>query len=125
VGVRRLVYLYVGSRDVGRDLELWQAQLGGELVWRIESHGTEVAAVRIGDGPLVLLADHRPVPSWIQIWKVDDLDGEVGRLREAGWSGDGHRVEVPDGPVQLLKDASGNEVGLMEQTRPGILESRG
>jgi len=119
-----LIYLYVGSADVEADLSFYLGSLGGELVWRVESGGVEVAAVRLGDGPLVLLADHRPAPSALQIWAVDDLDGEVERLRAAGWAGPHHTVEVPDGPCLVLSDPSGNELGLLEQVRPNLMERR-
>ncbi len=120
----RLVYLYVGSADVEADLSFYLGSLGGELVWRVESGGVEVAAVRLGEGPLVLLADHRPARSSIQIWAVDDLDGEIERLRAAGWTGPLHSVEVPDGPCLVLSDPSRNEVGLLEQVRPNLMERR-
>lgn len=120
----RLVYLYVGSADIGRDLAFYLEQLGAELVWRVESGGTEVAAVRLGHGPLVLLADHRPAPGVLPIWAVADLEGEVERLKSAGWTGPVHRVEVPDGPCLVLADPSGNQVALLEQVRPGIMERR-
>ena len=120
----RLVYLYVGSADVEADLSFYLGSLGGELVWRVESGAVEVAAVRLGEGPLVLLADHRPAGSSIQIWAVDDLDGEIERLRAAGWTGPLNTVEVPDGPCLVLPDASGNEVGLLDQVRPNLMEHR-
>lgn len=119
----RLAYLYVGSADVGADLELWRDRLGGDLLWDISSGGTRVAALRFDpEGPSVLLADHRPAGSVIQIWSVTSLRDEERRMRHAGWDGEGHRVEIPDGPVLILADLSGNQVGLLEQTRPGILE---
>ncbi len=116
------MYLYMGSNDVGRDVEFYVDRLEGELVWRFESHGTEVAAVRLGSGPLMLLAGHRDAPSVLQIWEVDDLERSVGELREAGWEGPETRVEVPDGPCLILHDHSGNEIGLLERVRPGVLE---
>ncbi|HEX5955546.1 MAG TPA: VOC family protein [Solirubrobacterales bacterium] len=125
MSTRRLVYLYVGSSDVGRDLGFYRDQLGGELVWRSEGLGAEVAAVRLGDGPLVLLADHRGAPSALPIWAVGDLDDELGKLRAAGWAAGARRVEVPDGPCAVLSDPSGNEIALLERVRPGVMEGRG
>ena len=112
----------MGSKDVGRDVDFYVGQLGGELVWRFESFGTEVAAVRLGTGPLVLLAGHRDAPSVLQIWEVDDLDEAVTELKEAGWAGPETRVEVPEGPCLVLHDATGNEIGFLERVRPGVLE---
>lgn len=92
------------------------------MVWRSEGFGAEVAAVRLGDGPLVLLADHREAPSVIQIWTVEDLEDAHAQLEAAGWTGSDKRVEVPDGPCLVLRDPSGNEIGLLEQTRPAVME---
>jgi hypothetical protein len=49
VSERRLFYLYMGSDDVGADVVFYRDHLGGELVWRFQASGTEVAAVRLGD----------------------------------------------------------------------------
>ena len=121
---RELAYLYVGSQNVGDDLTFYLDHLGGELVWHHRSGGAEVAAVRLGSGPLVLLADHREAPSVLQIWAVDDLERAVDKLRAAGWSGRDRRVEVPDGPCAMLSDPSGNELALLQRIRPGAMERR-
>lgn len=117
----RLVYLYVGSRDVGRDLTFYLGQLGGELVWRFQAGGAEVAAVRLGAGPLVLLADHRDAPSVLPIWAVDDINEAVAELRAAGWTDQERRVEVPEGPCLLVSDPSGNQIALLHIVRPGVI----
>ncbi|HJP66782.1 MAG TPA: VOC family protein [Actinomycetota bacterium] len=119
----RLVYLYTGSADVEADVTFYRDHLGGEVVWHIRSGGTEVAAIRLGEGPLVLLADHRPVPRVLQIWAVADLEGAMARLEETGWKGSATEVEVPDGPCLILSDPSGNEIALMDQIRPNVLET--
>ena len=61
---RQLVYLYVGSNDVGRDLGFYRDQLGGELVWRselarLEAGGWTAGArrVEVPDGPCAVLVD--------------------------------------------------------------------
>jgi len=116
----RLVYLYVGSADIGRDVEFYSEQLGGEVVWRVEGMGAEVAAVRLGDGPLVLLADHREPRTVVQVWAVNDLEAAERDLNASGWRGSGRHLEVPDGPILVLADPSGNEIGLLQQTRPDV-----
>ena len=73
----------------------------------------------------MLLADHRPVPSVLQIWAVEDLTVEVERLEAAGWTGSARSVEVPDGPCFVLADPSGNEIALLEQVRPNVMEHQG
>jgi predicted enzyme related to lactoylglutathione lyase len=122
--VGELVYLYAGSADVDADLAFYVDGLGGELVWRFKEMGADVAAVRLGDGPLWLLADHRKAPSVLPIWSVDDIDAAIDGLRAAGWKGSENRVEVPDGPCAVLTDPSGNEIGLLHRVRPDALTAR-
>ena len=117
----RLVYLYVGSEDVDADIRFYREALGAELAWRFNAFGANVAAVKLGDGPLLLLADHRPAPSVLPIWTADDLDAAEARLAEAGWKDSGTRVEVPDGPCLVLVDPSGNQIGLLHRVRPDAM----
>jgi predicted enzyme related to lactoylglutathione lyase len=119
-----LIYLYVGSDDVTSDVAFYRDHLGADVVWHHRAMGTEVAAVRLGEGPMVLLADHREAPSILPIWTVDDIDAARETLERSGWSGPMDRVEVPDGPCLLLQDPSGNQIGLLQQLRPGVMEDR-
>jgi hypothetical protein len=75
-----------------------------------------VAALRLGAGPLLLLADHRAAPSVRLIWEVPSIDDAERELGEAGWK-QADRVELPEGPCLLLSDPSGNDLGLLERTR--------
>jgi catechol 2,3-dioxygenase-like lactoylglutathione lyase family enzyme len=122
VEIGPLVYLYVGSADVDADLAFYRDHLGADVVWDRQAMGTHVAAVRLGEGPLVLLADHRKPGSVLPIWTTGDLDAAVSTLRERGWTGRATQVEVPDGPCLLLTDPSGNELGLLHRVRPGVME---
>jgi catechol 2,3-dioxygenase-like lactoylglutathione lyase family enzyme len=118
------VYLYVGTDDVGRDRAFYEEALGAQPVWRFGAFATDVAAVRLGPGaPLVLLAEHRPAPSCLPIWAVADLDAAIDRLRGSRFESHGETVGTPDGPVHVLRDPSGNEIGLLRPDRPGALEA--
>ena len=112
-----LRFLYVGCADVGRDLAAYEA-IGGAVVWDKTAFGTRVAAVRMGPGPLVLLAGHRPPGSILPVYQVADLKAATKALRAAGWSIEGEVFEVPNGPCRLAKDPSGNELTLLQETRP-------
>lgn len=119
--LEELLYLYVGSSDIERDVAFYRQGLGAELVWRFRAADAEVAALRLGPGPLFLLANHRPAGTVLPIFKCDDLDGAAARLRQKGWGEGGLRVEVPDGPCLVLADPSGNQIALMHQVRPNVL----
>lgn len=118
-----LAYLYIGSADIETDLRYYCDGLGGELVWRFQAFDADVAAVRLAAGPLVLLADHRPAPSVLPIWAVDDLAAAAASLGEAGWADSGVQVEVPDGPCLVLTDPSGNQIALLHRVRPDAMTS--
>ena len=130
-----LRYLYVGSADVDADLAWYNEALGADLVWRFQAFGADVAAVRMDGGglaegigprraptgPLVLLADHRPVPSVLPIFAVRSLSAMAEWLAATGWLESSGRVEVPDGPCLVLHDPSGNEIALLEVVRPDAM----
>ena len=116
-----LVYLYCGSADVEADLTFYRDSLGGELVWRFQAFDADVAAVRLGEGPLVLLADHRPAPSVMPIFAVTELVAAEATLKAAGYASTKTQVEVPDGPALVLRDPSGNEVALLHRVRPNAM----
>lgn len=119
----RLEYLYVASADVARDLAYYRDVLGAEVVWDFSEFGTRVAAVRLSERPpLYILAGHRAAPGILPIFAVDDLDRAEKELKKRGWTSEGHRVEVPDGPCLLFHDPSGNELAIMGQVRPHALE---
>jgi predicted enzyme related to lactoylglutathione lyase len=118
-------YLYVGVDDIDRAILFYEQALGAEFVWHFRRFGTEVAAVRVSaSGPLVLLAAHRLAPSCLPIWTVDDLDATVAHLAAAGFADRGETAGTPDGPVHVLRDPDGNELGLLQQDVPNALVAR-
>lgn len=119
----RLEYLYLGSKDVAKDLAYYKDVLGAEVVWDFSDFGTRVAGVRLfADGPMVLIAGHRHSPSLLPVFHVEDLDKTEKELRKKGWTPEGPRFGIPDGDCYLFKDASGNEWAIYEDTRPHALE---
>ena len=81
----KLRFLYVGSSDVKRDLDYYVKVLGSRKVWDRTAFGTRVAAVELCDGPLLLLAGHRPAPSVLPVFQVDSLKASEKELRSRGW----------------------------------------
>lgn len=116
-----LEFLYAGTADFERDLAYYRDVLGGEVVWSHEAFGARVAALRLGAGPLYLLADHRPAPSSMPIYAVADLEETARALRARGWQPDGERFEIPNGPCYRFTDPSGNPLALFQNDRPDAL----
>jgi catechol 2,3-dioxygenase-like lactoylglutathione lyase family enzyme len=116
-----LRYLYIGTGRFAEDLAFYREVLGAELVWHFRRFGAEVAGLRLGEGPLYILADHRPAKSTLPIYAVSDLEALRSAAEGRGLKGT-HTVETPDGPCLVLHDASGNEVGALEEVRPRALE---
>ncbi|HEY7588648.1 MAG TPA: VOC family protein [Thermoplasmata archaeon] len=117
-----LEYLYVGTKDVERDLAYYRDLLGAAVVWDLTGMGSRVAAVRLGRGPLILLADHRPAPSCMPLYQVEDVKGTAKELRKRGWKPDGRPFEIPPGPCYVFEDPSGNRYGIFENVRPKVFE---
>ena len=118
----RLKYLYVGTADYAKDAAYYLDVLGAERVWEFHEFDAWVGAFRLGEGPLVLLADHRPPKTVIQIYVVERLEACAKTLRARGWKEKGERFEVPDGPCYLFADPTGNEYALLEPSRGEPLE---
>jgi len=116
-----LAYLYIGTRDITADLAFYDEALGADLLWRFQAFGADVAGVQIGTGPVVVLADHRPVPSVLPIWAVRSIDACAEWLHATGWSSVTTEVGVPDGPCLVLRDRSGNELALLQRDRPDAM----
>ena len=118
----RLAYLYVGTSDFDADLRYYRDTLGAEVVWSFAAFGARVAAFRVSEGPLLLVADHRPAPSCLPVYAVEDLDATERELRGRGWTPEGGRFGIPDGPCLLFHDASGNALAVFGDERPRALE---
>jgi len=116
-----LKYLYVGTSGFDEDLAFYRDVLGAEEVWNFEEFGARVAALRVATGPLLLIADHRPAPSCLPVFGVDDLDAAVARLESRGWRADSGPFGIPDGPCYLFSDRSGNQLAIFGNVRPDAL----
>ena len=85
--------------------------------------GTRVAAVNVSSGPLLLFAGHRPAPSVLPVFEVENLKATVKEFRSRGWQPDGEEFEIPNGPCYLFKDPSANEMAIFQDVHPRLLES--
>jgi len=117
-----LAYLYVGTANFEKDRSYYRDVLGGELVWNLTGFGAHVAAFRLGPGPLVLIADHRPAPSCMPVYEVDDLKEAARSLKKRGWKPDGGSFEIPNGPCYAFEDPSRNRFAMFENVRPRPFE---
>jgi len=116
----QLDFLYCPSDDVAAEASYLTDVLGGELVFTIESGGTRVAAVRLTDGPpLLLLADHVEGDRPILVYRVDDLAASLAELQSRGWQRAG-TFEIPHGPCCSFRTAGGHRIALYQLTRPEV-----
>jgi predicted enzyme related to lactoylglutathione lyase len=118
----KLAYLYIGTSDFDRDVAYYRDVLGAELVWAFNAFDAKVAALRVCDGPLFLLADHRPAPSCMPILAVENLEATAEALKRRGWKSDGDRFDLPNGPCYKFTDPSGNPLAIIENDRPDAME---
>jgi predicted enzyme related to lactoylglutathione lyase len=118
-----LRFLYVGTGKFEDDLRFYRDEVGAAVVWNLEGFGARVAALRIADGPLLLIADHRHAPSTMPVYEVADLKAVVKGLKARGCTPESGPFEIPNGPCCVFKDPSGNEFAIFEDVRPGVFDA--
>jgi hypothetical protein len=115
-----LDFLYVPSRDVAGDLAFFSEVLDGRVVFAIDSMGTRVAAVRLTEGPpLVLLTDHLEGDRPVLVYRVADLEAALTELDGRGWRRE-QTFEIPHGPICSFQCPGGHRVALYQLTRPEV-----
>lgn len=112
-----LDFLYTPTRDAAADVSYFADVLGAEIVFTIEAEETRVGAVRIGDGPLLLFADHLEGERPFMIFRTDDLDAKLAEMERNGWVRE-ETFEIPHGPCCTFETPGGHRVGFYELTRP-------
>lgn len=113
-----LDFLYIPTRDVARDAADLTRVLGGRLVFAIEEWNTRVAMIALTPGPPhLLLTDHLEGERPILIYRVDNLDAAVARLKEDGWES-GEVFEIPHGPCCSFRTPGGHRIAVYQTTRP-------
>jgi hypothetical protein len=116
----QLEYIYMPSVDVARDVAWFTEVLGARLVFAIDSMGTRVAMVELtASPPKILLASHLEGDRPILVYRVDNLATATEELRSRGWE-DGHKLEIPQGPVHSFSAPGGQRLAIFELTRPGV-----
>jgi hypothetical protein len=114
----QLDFVYLPSRDVAADIELYTARAGAEVVFAIERFDTRVAMVRLTpEGPALLLAEHLEGEQPILIFRVDDLKAAGEELRERGMTLGGE-FEMPYGHGVQLETPGPQRLAIYQLTRP-------
>jgi len=123
--IGELRFLYVGAGDTSVAVDFYTTHLGARLRWRFRHFGADVAGLELGDGPLVLLTDHRPPGSVLPIYAVDDLAVAVASLRASGARLVGP-MGTPEGDVVVVEVPGGGEVvhelAFLDVVRPGAMD---
>jgi len=113
-----LDFLYIPTRDVASDAADLTSVLGGRLMFAIEEWNTRVAMIALTpDPPHLLLTDHLEGERPIFIYRVDDLNAAVTRLKVDGWE-TGAVFEIPHGPRCSFRTPGGHRIAVYQPTRP-------
>ena len=87
-------------------------------MFAIDAMGTRVAALRLTDGPpLVLLTDHLEGERPILVYRVADLSAATAELEDSGWER-GTSLEIPHGPCVSFAAPGGHRFALYQLIRP-------
>lgn len=113
---RSLDFIYAPNQNADEELSFCTKILGGEAVFSIRAFDTRVAAVRFGEGPLLLLAEHLEGEQPLLIFRVDDFREAVKSLKERGIEGE--QLEIPHGPCFSFRTVGGQRLAIYELKRP-------
>ena len=116
-----LRFLYVGTDKFEEDLAYYSGSIGARVIWNRRAFGARVAALSLGEGPLWLLADHRPPRTCLPIFEVKDLRRAMKELKASGAEPERGPLEIPNGPCCVFRDRSGNEFAIFQDVRPGVM----
>lgn len=115
---RSLDFIYAPTRNADEELGFCTKILGGEAVFSIRAFDTRVAAVRFGEGPLVLLAEHLEGERPILIFRVDNFEEAHEALEKRGVKGE--QLEIPHGPCFSFSTSGGQRLAIYELRRPEV-----
>ena len=113
---RSLDFIYAPTRNAEEELDFCTKVLGGEAVFSIRGFGTRVAAVRFGESPLVLLAEHLEGERPILIFRIDNFEEALEALKKRGIKGE--QLEIPHGPCFSFRTVGGQRLAIYELKRP-------
>lgn len=114
---KSLDFVYMPSKNVDKDLNYYVEVLGAEEVFNIKDEGAQVAMIRLGSGPRLLLADHNGPEQAIMIYRVESLKKAKSELSKRGWKKDAE-LEIPHGPVCTFTASNGEHLAFYELVRP-------
>ncbi|HEX8099337.1 MAG TPA: hypothetical protein VF660_03940 [Actinomycetota bacterium] len=103
---------------MAQDVKYFADVLGAEVVFTIDAMGTRVAALRLTEGPpLLLLTDHLEGERPILVFRVPDLTDATADLEGRGWKRD-TSLEIPHGPCVSFAAPGGHRLALYQLIRP-------
>jgi hypothetical protein len=112
-----LDFIYMPSKDVDADLKYYTDVLGAEAVFNITDMGTQVAMVKLGEGPRLLLAGHLEGEVPILVYRVDNLKQAMKELKARDWKKQ-QEVELPHGPCATFVASGGQRFAIYQLVRP-------
>jgi hypothetical protein len=119
---QQLDFLYTPSRDVAADLAYFTQVLGGRVVFAVQELGARVAAIRLTEGPpLLLLADHVEGDRPVLVYRVANLGAALGQLEARAWQRQ-HILQIPHGPCCSFRTPGDHRVALYQLTRPEVAD---
>ena len=120
--IGELRFLYIGTDNTERDVAQYVDVLGATLRWRFQHFDADVAALAVGDGPLLLFADHRPAGSILPIYAVEDLRAATKLIKSRGGAIAEGPLGTPEGDCVIISFEGGGEIALLQVDRPGAMD---
>jgi catechol 2,3-dioxygenase-like lactoylglutathione lyase family enzyme len=114
----KLEFMYLPTQDLAASLALYRDTLGFDELWR---EGDETVGLAVPGTDVALMIDAAPQPEWGPgpIFVVPDA-AAFHAQHDGAYELTVPPFEIPGGLMSMFKDAGGNPVYVMDQSREAV-----
>ena len=114
----KLEFMYLPTQDLTASLTLYRDTLGFDELWR---EGDETVGLAVPGTDVALMIDAAAMPGWGPgpVFMVENV-ATFHAQHDGAYALETEPFEFPGGMLSMLRDAGGNPVYVMDQSREAV-----